>query len=93
MIQVPFFPSAKDHEQLEHIANSQGLDLTSFDSFDDNVKELITRLVSSSSRSAFLANSLAELQRRMAYGQVLGVTSSEEEGDTDLEPQETEESK
>jgi len=61
---------------------------------DDNVRDLITRLSSSTARGAFLANRLADIHRRIATGASLTDHNEWfEPGDdeeTDVEPRETE---
>ena len=60
---------------------------------DGNVRELITRLSSSTARGAFLANRLADIHRRIATGSSLTDHNEwfdAEEEETDVEPRETE---
>merc|ERR1719367_1538809 len=60
---------------------------------DGNVRDLITRLSSSTARGAFLANRLADIHRRIATGSSLTEHNDwfdEEEEETDAEPRETE---
>jgi len=60
---------------------------------DGNVRDLITRLSSSTARGAFLANRLADIHRRIATGSSLTEHNDwfdGEEEETDAEPRETE---
>ena len=65
---------------------------------DDNVRDLIIRLSSSTARGAFLANRLADIHRRIASGTSLttsnewfSIQNDEEETETDILPREYEE--
>merc|ERR1719219_2536927 len=64
---------------------------------DDNVRDLIIRLSSSTARGAFLANRLADIHRRIASGTSLTDhndwfnNQQEEETETDVSPREEEE--
>ena len=68
------------------------------DEVDDNVRDLINRLSSSTARGAFLANRLADIHRRIATGTSLtdhndwfdNDNVDEEETETDIGPRDTE---
>jgi len=74
-----------DRERLED---------TALEEVDDNVRDLITRLSSSTARGAFLANRLADIHRRIATGASLTDHNEwfepAEDEETDVEPRETE---
>jgi len=91
------FPTEKDQREFLSQYELNGED--GFDMFDDNVKDLITRLMSSTARSAFLANSLADIHRRIASGQTASgqtiaggdwLDESDDDDETDVDPRDTE---
>lgn len=87
-LQIPLFPSRKEQSQYQEVAEREGIDFTALNHCDDNVKDLINRMMCTSARSAFLATSLADLQRRITSGHHFCV--SDDDVDTDEEPRITE---
>lgn len=62
---------ATDKEQIEmdtEVMTRDRLEENVIDEVDDNVRDLINRLSSSTSRGAFLANRLSDIHRRIATG-------------------------
>ena len=98
-------PNEKEIRALEHLRPSRDrLDENVFENeneVDDNVRDLIIRLSSSTARGAFLANRLADIHRRIATGTSLTdhndwfdneeVATETDETETDLFPREEEE--
>merc|ERR1711971_1420963 len=77
----------------EAIPSRERLEDTALEEVDGNVRDLITRLSSSTARGAFLANRLADIHRRIATGSSLTEHNDwfdGEEEETDVEPRETE---
>merc|ERR1719219_286446 len=73
------------------------LEENALEDVDDNVRDLIIRLSSSTSRGAFLANRLADIHRRIATGTSLtdhnhwfDDNQQDEETETDMSPREEE---
>jgi len=94
MSQIPaslhphLFPTEKDHQDFQHQYEMEGAQ--SFEHCDGNIKDLITRLMSSSARSAFLASSLSDLHRRIVTGQSIDGDWIDDDDDTDIDPRDTE---
>jgi len=77
----------------EAIPSRERLEDSALEEVDGNVRDLITRLSSSTARGAFLANRLADIHRRIATGSSLTEHNDwfdGEEEETDVEPRETE---
>jgi len=77
----------------EPIPSRERLEDSALEEVDGNVRDLITRLSSSTARGAFLANRLADIHRRIATGSSLTEHNDwfdGEEEETDVEPRETE---
>jgi len=102
----PFFDPEGEEKQpynVPRVPDRERLDNTVLDEVDDNVRDLITRLMSSTARGAFLASRLSDIHRRIATGDSLtshnqwfdeasGDEEEEEDQDTDMdEPRDMEE--
>ncbi len=68
--QCPLIPAENEKIPIEE---------NNIEQVDDNVRELITRLSSSTARGAFLANKLAELHKKIAVGEGPLVGAGEED--------------
>merc|ERR1719474_2661872 len=66
-MQPNIFPSEKK-ETIADLPERDRIDENALDEVDDNVRDLITRLSTSTSRGAFLANRLSDIHRRIAAG-------------------------
>ena len=66
-MQPNLFPSEKK-ESFADLPERERIDENALDEVDDNVRDLITRLSTSTSRGAFLANRLSDIHRRIAAG-------------------------
>merc|ERR1719315_152874 len=82
-------PEKETTELNNENMNRDRIDEDALDEVDDNVRDLINRLSSSTARGAFLANRLADIHRRIATGTSLTDHNDwfdAEEEETDIEP-------
>eukprot|EP00090_Calanus_glacialis_P033153 TRINITY_DN5499_c0_g1_i8.p1 TRINITY_DN5499_c0_g1~~TRINITY_DN5499_c0_g1_i8.p1 ORF type:complete len:847 (-),score=245.01 TRINITY_DN5499_c0_g1_i8:95-2368(-) len=93
-MQPELFASEKEQIELQRPSRER-IDEDAMDGVDDNVRELINRLSSSTSRGAFLANRLSDIHRRIATGSSLTdhndwFDDDTEETETDIDLKDTE---
>ena len=91
-MQPELFASEKEQIELQRPSRER-IDEDAMDGVDDNVRELINRLSSSTSRGAFLANRLSDIHRRIATGSSLTDHNDwfdDEETETDIDLKDTE---
>jgi len=94
-MQPDLFSSEKEITELYSEPSRERVDAEILNDVDDNVRDLIHRLSSSTARGAFLANRLSDIHRRIANGASLtdhnDWDNNDDQGtETDIEPRETE---
>ena len=96
-MQPELLKSEQEQVELKTEPSRERVDENVLEEVDDNVRDLINRLSSSTSRGAFLANRLSDIHRRIEHGASLtnhndwfGNDTDEQDTETDIEPKETE---